>query len=222
MIIGIFGTHRNHKTKISMKKNAFQLFVFTMALIALAACQKDMEFLPENGNVVENGKLKSEKANRGFVHGLVVDIDGEGYYFAGAPDGMDGAIDVPGHSWVQTGPDRVVGKHYNTGPFGMSNWWSSDAADGALLYNVHGIIDTWSVEKANFYFSRGFVHRHEFVSVEDGTFHPSKVVWLKHIAVTRFTLDGGPGAPDPPYEHYVTPGVDFEFPVNAFMPYPEE
>ena len=33
------------------------------------------------------------------------------------------------------------------------------------------------------------------------------------------TLDGGPGAPNPPYQHSVTPGVDYQFPVNGLMPY---
>jgi hypothetical protein len=130
-------------------------------------------------------------------------------------------VDVPGHYWVLAGPNKVVGKHYNTGPFGEPKWWSSDAEDGALLYIVHGIFDTWSVQKATSYADRGYVHRHELVSVDKLEFHPSKVVWLKHTAVTSFTLDGGPGAPDPPYEHYATPGVDLEFPPNGFKPYPE-
>lgn len=151
-----------------------------------------------------------------------MDIDGEDYYFFGPADGKDDAKDVPGHYWVQAGKNKVVGKHYNTGPFGDPYWWSSDAEDGAFLYIVHGIIDTWSIEKASYYKDRGYVHRHEFVSVSTGEFHPDKVVWLKHTAVTSFTLDGGPGAPNPPYEHYVTPGVDLEFPNNGFKPYPED
>jgi hypothetical protein len=66
------------------------------------------------------------------------------------------------------------------------------------------------------------VHYHEFVSTEDGKLHPDKVVWLKHTAVTSFTLDGGPGAPNPPYEHAVTPGVDLLFPNNYMEPYDPE
>lgn len=66
------------------------------------------------------------------------------------------------------------------------------------------------------------MHRHEFVNVNTGEGHPDKVVWLKHTARTSFTLNGGPGAPNPPYEHYVTPGVDLEFPNNGMMPYPED
>jgi selenium-binding protein 1 len=159
--------------------------------------------------------------NQGFVRGIVVNIDGTDYYLAGAPDGPGGAIDVPGHYWVLAGHNKLIGKHYNFGPFGASQWWSSDAPNATLLYIVHGIIDTWSPEKAERYASRGYVHYHEFVEVSDGTtLHPSKVVWFKHIAVTSFTLDGGPGQPNPPYEHYVTPGVDYEFPNNYFNPYP--
>ncbi len=205
-----------------MKKNAVKLFVLALAIVSFASCAKESVLLPDSEDSIENVSLKAKKMDKGFVHGLIVDIDGEDYYFAGAPDGMNGAVDVPGHHWVQAGPKKVVGKHYNTGPFGMPGWWSSDAGDGALLYKVYGIIDTWSLEKATYYKDRGYVHRHEFVSVASGEFHPSKVVWLKHTAVTSFTLDGGPGAPNPPYEHYVTPGVDLEFPNNGFMPYPEE
>ncbi len=169
----------------------------------------------------ENAALKSGK-NKGFVHGIVVPIDGEDYYFFGPSDGPEGERDVPGHYWVQAGKNQIVGKHYNTGPFGSANWWSTDADNGAYLYMVHGIIDTWSVEKATYYKDRGYVHRHEFISVSTGEFHPDKVVWLKHTAVTSFTLDGGPGgSPNPPYKHYVTPGVDLDFPNNGFKPYPE-
>lgn len=205
-----------------MKNLQMRLAGIAMIVILFAACQKENEPLKSGADVQETSSLKSKKADQGFVHGLIVNIDGEAYYFAGPPDGMNGAKDVPGHYWVQTGPNKVIGKHYNTGPFGMSKWWSSDAEDGELLYIVKGIIDTWSIEKAIFYKSRGFVHRHEFISVATGEYHPEKVVWLKHTAVTRFTLDGGPGAPNPPYEHEVTPGVDLAFPNNGFMPYPED
>jgi selenium-binding protein 1 len=133
------------------------------------------------------------------------------------PDGPDGATDIPGHEWIQAGPNKVVGKHYNTGPFGAPQWWSSDTPDGALLYKVKGIIDTWSPDKAADYASRGYVHYHELVRVSDGAEHPTKVVWLKHIAVSHFNLDGGP---HPEYYHSVTPGVDYEFIPLGFEPYP--
>ncbi len=155
-------------------------------------------------------------AGEAFTHGIIINVDGIGYYLAGAPDGPDGATDVPGHYWVKAGPNRLVGKHYNTGPFGASNWWSSDAEDGELLYLVHAVIDTWSEEKAEAYSSKGYVHYHELVSVQDGTHHPTKVVWLRHTARTSFTLDGGPA---PQFAHYVTPGIDHEFIPNYAVPY---
>ncbi len=155
--------------------------------------------------------------NQGFVHGIVILVDEEMYYLAGAPDGIDGAIDVPGHYWVLAGPSQLVGKHYNTGPFGAPQWWSSDAPDGELLFIVHGIIDTWSPEKAEWYASRGYVHYHELVKVSDPqSKHPTKVVWLKHTARTSFNFDGGP---HPEWAHDVTPGIDYEFMPNWQMPY---
>ena len=150
-------------------------------------------------------------AERGFHSGVVLNVDGEDYYFMG-PE-----LDVPGHEWVIAGPNRVVGKHYNTGPFGAPQWWSSDAPDGELLYMVHGIIDTWTAEKAEWYAAKGYVHYHELVSVEDGSLHPDKIVWLKHTARTFFTLDGGP-MPDM-VGHEVSPGIDYEFMPNYLMEY---
>ncbi len=203
-----------------MKHLIYKLGILFIAVMLLSACEK--EYDQSNSDLIsamESTSLKSAPADKGFVHGAVIYIDGEEYYFEGAPDGVSGAYDIPGHDWVQAGPRKVVGKHYNTGPFGASNWWSSDAEDGALLYKVDCIIDTWSHEKAEAYYERGYVHYHEFRSVENGELHPNKVAWLKHTAVSRFTLDGGPGQPNPPYEHTVTPGVDTAFPNNSFDPY---
>jgi selenium-binding protein 1 len=156
---------------------------------------------------------------RGFTHGIVLTVDGDDYYFAGAPDGPGGAVDVPGHYWRSFGHRFVIGLHFNTGPFGMPSWWSSDAPDGSLLFIVIGIIDTWTPEKAEWYSNRGYVHYHEFVKVSDGSEHPTKVIWLKHIAVRSFNFDGGPR---PDLGHEVTPGVDFDFMPNYMMPYPHE
>jgi hypothetical protein len=153
---------------------------------------------------------------RGFTHAPVVTVDGTDYYLAGAPDGPGGATDIPGHYWVLAGKNQMVGKHYNTGPGGAPQWWSSDAPDGAYLYKVHGIIDTWSPEKAAAYAARGYVHYHELVAVDGGTPHPTKVVWLKHTARTSFALDGGP---HPELSHEVTPGVDYMFIPNGTTPY---
>jgi hypothetical protein len=154
----------------------------------------------------------------GFVHGFVVKVDGENYYLLGPPDGPNGERDLPGHEWVQAGPKGLMGKHYNTGPFGAPQWWSSDAPDGELLYVVKGAIDTWTEEKAVDYASEGYMHYHELVRVSDGALHPTKVVWLRHIARTTFTLDGGPPVPiNQP--HAVTPGIDYEFIPNGLIPY---
>jgi len=153
---------------------------------------------------------------QGFVHGPVIVIDGDDYYMAGVPDAPGGITDIPGHYWVQAGPNQVVGKHYNTGPFGAPQWWSSDAPDGSLLFTIHGIIDTWSPEKAEMYAARGYTHYHEFLSVATGEEHPTKVVWLKHTAVASFNFDGGPMSM---FSHHVTPGVDYEFMPNGMMPY---
>jgi selenium-binding protein 1 len=147
----------------------------------------------------------------------VIDVDGVEYYMAGAPDGPDGATDIPGHYWVQAGPRQVVGKHYNTGPFDkVPQWWSSDAPDGELLYIVHGIIDTWSPEKAEQYAARGYVHYHELLKASDDAPHLTKVVWLKHTARTSFIFDGGP---HPGLGREVTPGVDYDFIPNGMEPY---
>lgn len=156
------------------------------------------------------------KENADFVHGIMLKVDGKYYYLAGAPDGPDGATDIPGHSWVVAGKDKIIGKHYNTGPFGAPQWWSSDAADGALLYTVIGVIDEWSMIKAAAFYNKGFVHYHELVSVEDGSHHPSKVIWLRHAATGYFNQDGGP---HPELAHEVVPGVDFIFIPNWQSPY---
>lgn len=152
----------------------------------------------------------------GFERWPVITLDGEDYYWEGAPDGPNGETDVPGHYWVQAGPKKLVAKHYNTGPFGAPQWWSSDAPDGALLYMAQVVIDEWSPEKAARYADRGYTHYHEFVKVDGGAHHPTQVAWFKHIAVTSFTLDGGPA---PQFTHTVTPGVDFEFIPNWSNPY---
>jgi hypothetical protein len=151
----------------------------------------------------------------GFMHGIVVELDGDEYYLAGASDGPNGEEDIPGHYWIETGKG-LLGKHYNTGPFEAPSWWSSDAGDGDLLYIVKGTIDTWTEEKAVDYASRGFMHYHEFVRVSDGAHHPMKVIWLRHIAVTSFNLDGGPR---PDLGHEVSPGIDYEFIPNWSVPY---
>jgi len=193
-----------------------------MVLVAVSAffvaCQKDQPSVTDNTTQLTNGQTK---AGKGFVHGIKFLVDGEEYYFAGPPDGPNGERDVPGHYWNQAGPNKFVGKHYNTGPFGSPQFWSSYAEDGDFLYTLKGVIDIWTPELAQEYADKGYVHRHELQRVSDGAFHPTKVVWLKHIAVTSFTFDG-PHAPNPMFEHDVTPGLDWDFPNNYMKPWPEE
>ncbi len=159
------------------------------------------------------GEVEKE---REFEAGITVEIDGENYYFAGPVVGPNGERDVPGHEWRIEGPNQILGKHYNTGPKGAEKWWSSDAADGALLYTVEAIIDTWDLDKAFEYAEEGFVHYHELVKVSNGAIHPTKVVWLKHIAEGEFTLDRGPR---PDMAHKAMKGLDKDFMNNFFMPY---
>ena len=158
----------------------------------------------------------SSTSAQDFQHGIMIDLDGEYYYLAGPPDGPDGATDIPGHSWISVGNDQLMGRHYNTGPFDAASWWATGEEDGILLYSVHGIIDMWTPEKAEFYQSRGFVHYHELVSVDDGQEHPSKVLWLRHFGATNFYFDGGP---HPELAHDVSRGIDRDFIPNWSMPY---
>ena len=81
---------------------------------------------------------------------------------------------------------------------------------------MSGIIDEWE-GNAGHYVGRGYVHYHHIVSVTTGERHPTKVVWLRHTARTRFDLDGGP---HPEAGHSVTPGIDYAFIPNANVPYP--
>lgn len=199
-----------------MKKLNVLRFAALIGVVAfISACQESL--IPNEQEVaLKSAELKSANQDKGFIHGIVVEIDGDDYYFAGAPDGPNGEVDVPGHYWVKAGPNKLVGKHYNTGPFGDEKWWSSDAPDGELLYKVDAIIDIWTAEKAEQYAAKGYVHYHEWVRVSDGELHPTKVVWLKHTARTFFTLDRGPM---PEMSHEVIPGVDYEFMPNGHMPY---
>ena len=78
------------------------------------------------------------------------------------------------------------------------------------------IIDEWTPEKAAWYASQGYVHYHEFVSVDDGSHHPTVAGWFKHTARISFTLDGGPR---PDLAHEVIPGIDYEVSPNWMVPY---
>ncbi|MBW6536715.1 MAG: hypothetical protein K0B11_17040 [Mariniphaga sp.] len=202
-----------------MRKFKVLRFAALIGVVAfISACQESL--IPNETEVaLKSAELKSASQDNGFIHGIVLDIDGEDYYLAGPADGPNGERDVPGHTWVKAGKDKLVGKHYNTGPFGMPQWWSSDAPDGELLFKVDAIIDEWTHEKAERYAERGFVHYHELAKVSDGSLHPHKVVWLKHIARTTFTFDGGPMQNMPGFVAVeITPGVAYNFMPNWQMP----
>ncbi len=214
-----------------MLRNLFKAsaLVFLGTLFLYSCQQSDLGTDPEqkqqspsltDAEFSKDVNVSTRSLKGAFVHAPIIIIDGEEYYFApGAPDGPNGAPDIPGHYWKQVTRNKVLGKHYNTGPFGKPSWWSSDAGDGVLLFRVNAIIDSWSMEKAKRYAKIGFIHYHEFVKVSDGSYHPTKVAWLQHIAVRSFTLDGGP---HPELSHEVEPGIDWEFIPNGMMPYDPE
>jgi len=151
-----------------------------------------------------------------FEHGDLVMIDGQGYYYKGMsiPDPYEPyKQDVPGHYWLQTGPRRVIGLHYNTG-MGMPFWAMYDPY-GILLYKVDGIIDVppeqLSPERETWLKDHGYVHIHEFVSADTGEELEDFVVYLKHTAVTSFYFT----PPMAPWNaHDVNPGIDYEFIPN--------
>ena len=175
--------------------------------------------VPEDSEFADLEESLNSFSKKGFIQGVIINLDGEDYYWQGPPldpNNPNGPRDVPGHYWTVAGKNKLVAKHFNTGPFGAPQWWSSDAPDGELLYIAMVIIDTWSADKAARYASKGYIHYHEFYKISDGSPHLTLVGWFKHIARTSFTLDGGPA---PQFSHAVTPGVDYEFMPNWQNPY---
>lgn len=186
------------------------------ALLALTACQGPAAPHPTD---LEADDLDTDAVVSSELHflaerGPVFPMDGADYYIHGPL--VDGKRDQPGHTWIKTGNSSVFGYHHNTGPFGAPSWWSSTAPDGALLYLVQGRIDTWTPQKSADYIRRGFVHYHALETL-DRQRHPSKVMYMRHFAVRRFELDGGPR---PWLAHSVRPGLDREFQPQAQFPYP--
>ena len=152
-----------------------------------------------------------------FTHGIVVNLDGVGYYLDGPADGANGTKDAPGHYWWQDSPHHLYGLHYNIGPYGEENWWSSDAKGNELLYLVDVIIAPWTNTTALEFAKQGYVHYHDLIRTDNGEKHPELVAWFKHIAVpTGFILDKGPMPED---KHIVGAGVDYRFLNNYFIPY---
>ena len=160
-----------------------------------------------------------DKNPKSFEHGLAVEIEGSKYYFKG-PGSVEGVIDVPGHTWVQVGPNQVMARHYNVGPWmapAGTPWWATDEPYGVLLYMVHGIIDVPPEEltddEEDWYKDQGYIHIHEFVD-EDGNELEDYIVYLKHIAVREFNFNGGPPMTPPMPNRDVSPGVDYMFAPN--------
>ncbi len=158
-----------------------------------------------------------EKNPKAFLHGIALEIDGETWYFAG-PGSVEGSIDVPGHTWVKTGFNRVKGRHYNVGPWMAPSgtpWWATGEPYGVLLFMVDGIMDVppegLTEEKEQWLKEEGYVHFHELVDA-DGVENEDVVVYLKHTAVREFYFDGGPMAPGS--NHNVSQGIDYNFMIN--------
>jgi hypothetical protein len=152
-----------------------------------------------------------------FTHGIVIKLDGVGYYFDGPADGANGTKDAPGHYWWQDSPTHLYGLHYNIGPFGEENWWSSDAKGNELLYVVDVIIAPWTNTTAIEFAKQGYVHYHDLIRTDNGEKHPELVAWFKHVAVpAAFILDKGPMPED---KHIVPAGIDYRFLNNYFIPY---
>lgn len=164
-----------------------------------------------------NSTLNNYQESQTFTHGLVVKIDNVGYYFDGPSDGANGTKDAPGHYWWQDTPHHLYGLHYNIGPFGEQNWWSSDTKGNELLYLVDVIIAPWTNTTAYEFAKQGYVHYHELVKTDSGEKHPELVAWFKHVAVpASFILDKGPMQED---KHIVSAGIDYRFLNNYFIPY---
>ena len=146
-----------------------------------------------------------DKDPAAFEHGIALDIDGETWYFAGVPVGN--GYDVPGHTWIQTGPNQVVGRHYNVGGPAPGVLWAPDEPDGVLLFKVKGIIapppEMLDDKYAAHIYKMGYVHFHELVN-GDNEENEEMVVYLKHTAVRSFDLFG---------TLPVTPGI-YDFVIN--------
>ncbi|MFB5600256.1 MAG: hypothetical protein ACE5SW_08535 [Nitrososphaeraceae archaeon] len=176
-----------------------------------------------NGSVVASIKDNSTtsayeyKDPKTFTHGIVLNLDGVGYYFDGPADAADGARDAPGHYWWQDSPNHLYGLHFNIGPFGEENWWSSDAGGKELLFLVDAVIAPWTNTTAYDFAKKGYTHYHELLRTDNGQKHPNLVVWFKHVGIPSvFNFDKGPLPED---GHIVTPGVDHQFLTNYYIPY---
>ena len=62
--------------------NFIRLTAFIGLITLISACQKSDDLRSD-----DNVALKSADNSQGFVHGIVVNVDGEDYYFTGPADG---------------------------------------------------------------------------------------------------------------------------------------
>jgi hypothetical protein len=215
-----------------MKSKNFVIIINTIAILAIVLNINNSEVSAQNLTTnassgitpsVTNETYSSSSLNSNyqksqiFTHGIVVKIDNVEYYFDGPADGTNGTKDAPGHYWWQDTPTHLYGLHYNIGPFGEENWWSSDAKGNELLYVVDVIIAPWTNTTAYEFAKQGYVHYHELVRTDNGEKHPELVAWFKHVAVpSGFILDKGAMPED---KHIVAAGIDYRFLNNYFIPY---
>ena len=95
-----------------MKSIKFFAIAIVGTMIFFSACERDSSAIlePESEpslSVIENEleplpdhmSMRTHKSN--YIHGIVIKLDREDYYFAGAPDDPNGEFDVPGHDWKQ-------------------------------------------------------------------------------------------------------------------------
>ena len=207
-----------------MNKSLNFAIIITTITIFIGIANYNSEVSAQNSitnssvNITQSSNNETNyQASQTFTHGIVVNLDGVGYYFDGPADGVNGTKDAPGHYWWQDAPRHVYGLHYNIGPFGEKQWWSSDAKDKELLYVVDVIIAPWTNKTAYEFAKQGYVHYHELVRTDNGEKHPELVAWFKHVAVPAgFILDKGPMSED---KHIVGAGIDYRFLNNYFIPY---
>ena len=143
-----------------------------------------------------------------FTDSIVISIDGEEYTLENMTEDAQG---LPGHEWLKISETEYFALHHNVGPNEAESWWATEAPNDELLYVVNVVIDTWTIEKAEAYAERGYVHYQPLIHVTDGTRHPEMIAWMQHIALDSFHLDGGS---QPLLGHDVVPGIDRLFLPN--------
>ena len=207
-----------------IKSLNFAIIITTITII-IGTTNDNSEVLAQNTTTNSSVSMTQSTYNQTnyqqpqtFTHGIIVNLDGVEYYISGPADGINGTKDAPGHYWWQDAPRHLYGLHYNIGPFGEEQWWSSDAKSNELLYVVDAIIAPWTNTTAHEFAKQGYVYYHELVRTDTGEKHPELVAWFKHVAVpAAFILDKGPMPED---KHIVGAGIDYRFlGNNYYKPY---